>query len=64
MKCKICGRKTTWDESYGREAFIVCPCCHREITNRIKALRKSGYSPESSALEIILTIGFIKEERK
>lgn len=29
--CKICGRKTHWDESYGYEEFIVCPCCFYEL---------------------------------
>ena len=64
MKCHICNNKTTWNESFGRETFIVCPSCHRKLTNKIKALRKFGYGPESSALEIIITIGSIKEERK
>ena len=31
MKCKICGRKTTWDESYGNEKFIICPRCYGKL---------------------------------
>ena len=31
MKCAECGKKTTWDESYGRENYIVCPKCHEKI---------------------------------
>ena len=31
MKCAECGNKTTWDESYGRENYIVCPKCHEKI---------------------------------
>lgn len=61
MKCKICGRKTNWDESYGRETFIVCPTCFNKITNSINNCRKYKISPESTALEIVLKIGRIKE---
>ncbi len=31
MKCKICNRKTNWNESYGYEEFIVCPSCHNTL---------------------------------
>lgn len=64
MKCKICGKKTTYDESYGRETFIVCPICHEKLTKEIKTLREFKFSPESSAVQIILDIGFWMEERK
>ena len=64
MKCHICNNETTWNESFGKETFIVCPSCHRELTNRIKVLRECGYTPEGSALDIIITIGIMKEERK
>ena len=31
MKCAICNKKTTWDESYGLEEFIVCSLCHNRL---------------------------------
>lgn len=53
MKCTICGRKTNWDESYGRPTFIVCPYCYN-------ILRKNN----KNALDVILKIGIIKEDLK
>ena len=53
MKCAICENKTTWDESYGRETFIVCPKCYEKLR------KKYGLK----TLSIILTIGYIKEEK-
>lgn len=64
MKCKICGEKTTYEDSYGRDTFIVCSSCHKKLSKEIKRLRKYKFSPETSALEIILTIGYLMEERK
>lgn len=63
-KCHICNNETTYNESFGRETFIVCPSCHKELANRIKLLREYEFGPESSALEIILIIGRIIEERR
>lgn len=51
MECAICNKKTDWDESYGRETFIVCPKC-------FGILRKTS----KDALSIIFKIGYIKEE--
>ena len=31
MKCAECGKRTTWDESFGGENYIVCPKCHEKI---------------------------------
>ena len=31
MTCKICGNKTTWDESFGGENFIICPRCYKKL---------------------------------
>ena len=64
MKCKICKRKTNWDESYGRDCFIVCPSCHIQISNAIHNARKHNASDRVIALEVILEIGDIKEENK
>lgn len=64
MKCDICGNKTDWNSSYGRETFIVCPSCHKRLIKTIYNLRKYNFSPESSATQVIIEIGFIKEESK
>lgn len=61
MKCKICGNKTDWDSSYGREKFIVCPTCFNKILKSVNNCKKYKFSPESTTLEIILKIGRIKE---
>ena len=61
MKCDICGHKTNWDESYGRESFIVCPSCHDKIAKIVS--KGSKKYPQITALEIILKIGQIKEEK-
>ena len=44
MKCAECGKKTTWDESFGGENHIVCPKCFQRIreenkTDAIETLR-------------------------
>ena len=62
MKCNICGNKTNWDESYGRETFIVCPVCHDRIAKVIKKCTNDKYY-NVTALEVILEIGHIKEEK-
>lgn len=58
MKCKICGKKTTWDESFGRREFIVCPHCFEKI--REMAHPKDTYD----ITKFICAIGWIKEELK
>lgn len=36
MKCKICGKKTTWDTSVGRPCYIVCNRCVESIAKARK----------------------------
>ena len=31
MKCSVCENKTTWNESYGNEKFLVCPKCFEKM---------------------------------
>ena len=31
MKCAECKKKTTWDKSYGKIDYIVCPKCFEKI---------------------------------
>ena len=31
MKCAICKKNTTWDESFGGERFIICPRCYERL---------------------------------
>ena len=64
MKCAICKNKTDWDTSFGRPSFIVCPSCHARLIKTIHNLRKYNFSPESSATQIIIEIGFMMKERK
>ena len=65
MKCKICGRRTNWDESYGRENFIICPSCHSELTKVIENFKSKKSFPAPILTDaIIFTISRLKEERK
>jgi len=61
MKCAICGKKTDWDTSYGRETFIVCPTCHDKIAEIV--FKGSKKYSKVTALEIILEIGRTMEEK-
>ena len=27
MKCKDCGKPITWDNSYGKEGYLICEDC-------------------------------------
>ena len=36
MKCKICGKETTWDTSVGRPCYIVCNRCVESIAEARK----------------------------
>lgn len=31
MKCKVCGKRTTWETSVGRPCYIVCNKCVEKI---------------------------------
>ena len=65
MKCNICGKKTTWDESYGRESFIVCPRCHDKLAEDIERwIKIKPVSSKFITSSIIIEIGRIKEEGK
>ena len=55
MKCHICKNKTTWDESYGYESFIVCPKCHEAIKNKLK-------KDNIETMKIIFALGDIARE--
>ena len=55
MKCEICKEKTTWDESFGRREFIVCPHCFEKI-------RKMTHSKSFDVTKFICAIGWIREE--
>lgn len=57
-KCAICGKKTDWDSSYGKEEFLVCGDCMNKIGNAI-GMSKFGY-----AFQTIIKIGEIKKEAK
>ena len=57
MKCQICGKKTTWNESFGKEEFIVCPYCFEE-------LRRMTYLKKSEILDFVLAVGWIRERAK
>ena len=57
MKCQICGKKTTWDESFGKEEFIICPYCFEE-------LHRMTHSRTDKVLDFVLAIGWIKKRTK
>lgn len=60
MKCKICKNKTTWNESFGRENYIVCPNCLIRLAN--SADRCDIKTGQNVALNIIFEISKIKKE--
>lgn len=64
MTCKLCGNETDWDNSYGRPKFIVCPSCYKRIVKVINDSTKKGYSNTTTAIVVILEMGYIKEEEE
>lgn len=60
-KCAMCGNNTDWDSSYGRDNFIICPHCHKKLTNLVHGLRKSNCMDMTIVTEMILAIGFTRE---
>ncbi len=52
MKCKICGRKINWDNSYGRREFLICHPCFEHLH------KMYGWD----SLHVVLEIGLMKEE--
>lgn len=57
MKCKMCGKRTDWDSSVGRPNFLVCNNCVEEL-HKFCSIRRAEIT------DIILFIGFKREERK
>jgi len=57
MKCAICNNKTTWDESYGRENFLVCPKCFYK-------LKKATHQDNFNIFNFIIEVGWLKEEEE
>jgi hypothetical protein len=54
MKCKVCGKRTNYDESFGRDTFIVCNNCVSDISKICELEKFQVYG-------VILTIGFKRE---
>lgn len=59
MKCQICHNKTTWDESYGKSNFIVCPVCFETLA---KTIGKNSLEARSIILSVLFKIADIKEK--
>lgn len=57
MKCQICGKKTTWNESFGKEEFIVCPYCFEE-------LRRMTRSKRDEVFDFVIAVGWIRKRAK
>lgn len=57
MKCKICNCKITYDNSIGRDSFLVCNNCAQTIKKRTQL-------KNIDILNTILVIGFMKEDNK
>lgn len=57
MTCKICGKETDWDTSYGRPCFIVCGSCFHKLTKKVA--NRGGV-----VLRTILAIGWTMEEEE
>lgn len=55
MKCAICRRKTSWDESFGYVDFIVCPTCFGEIHKKYDIVK---------TMDIIFMLGDIAKKHK
>lgn len=36
MKCKFCGKRTSWDTSVGKRNLIVCNNCVNDLANTAK----------------------------
>ena len=58
MICHICKKKTTWNKSYGRRSFIVCPKCFDKMCieqfngndiKTIKYIHEKGYKIEQKS---------------
>lgn len=57
MKCQICKNKTTWNESFGHDNFIVCPQCYQSIKTKFG---KNDFK----TMNIIFALGDIRSENQ
>lgn len=53
MKCKFCGKRTSWDSSVGKDSIIVCNNCVNDLANTAKGICNT--CPDT-AFEIIITM--------
>ena len=59
MKCEICRKKTTIDESVGYEEFIVCNHCFEILT---KASNEKRIDALDHTMNFIFKCGMIRKE--
>ena len=57
MKCSKCGNKTTWDESFGAEHYLVCPICFDKLLKQnendiMKTLKEIFQKPIDKSLKV------------
>ena len=55
MKCKICGKRTHYDESYGYDSFIVCPKCFEHLHEKYGIVK---------TMNLIFALGEVAEKRE
>ena len=53
MKCKFCGKRTSWDSSVGKRSIIVCNSCVNDLTKTAKDICNTC---PNTAFEIIITM--------
>ena len=58
MKCEICRKKTTNEDSVGYDNFIVCNKCYDKLARKIEYTHYSYYD----TLQIIFACGQIRKE--
>lgn len=68
MKCKICKKKTTWDDSVGRPAFLICNHCVENLSkNMLQILNLSGRDDIGAlcaTTSFLLDIGYAMEKEE
>jgi len=57
MKCKVCDKKTNWDNSVGRPCYIVCNHC-------VESIAKANNRKFSEITMEILAKGFEIEKKR
>ena len=55
MKCALCKKKTSWDNSYGLSNFLICDSCYQK-------LKKITQENDLITLKFIFTCSIIKSE--